>query len=103
MNSFITFVSDNSRSNPPKEERFARNFDRFSTRIGILEIIGNFKWQLLQEKKPSLISDVSSSTSRVKVPLHFTQNMNWEFFLFNNERDYLWNIYFRLNHHTKIE
>jgi hypothetical protein len=73
---FIVFVRDNSKSNPSNEERFARNLDKFSIRIGILEIIGNFKLQLLHRKNPSLISDVSSNTSKVRVPLHFTQNMN---------------------------
>ena len=94
-------MSDSSKSNPPNEERFARNLDKFSTRIGILEIIGNFKLQLLHKKNPSLISDVSTNTSKVRVPLHFTQNMNWEFFLFNGKRHNLWNIYFRLNYCEK--
>ena len=76
INSFITFVTDNSKSNPHKEERFARKLDKFSIKIGILEIIGNFRWQSLHEKNPSLISVVSSNTSRIRVPLHFTQNMN---------------------------
>jgi hypothetical protein len=47
-------------------------------------------------KNPSLISCVSSKISRVKFPLHLMQNMNWEFFLFNNRKQRLMNIYFGL-------
>ena len=49
-----------------------------------LEIIGNFNWHLVQIKNPSLISDVISKIFRDKFPLHFTQNMKWEFFSFND-------------------
>ena len=47
-------------------------------------------------KNPSLISCVSSKISRVKFPLHLMQNMSWEFFLFNNRKQRLMNIYFGL-------
>ena len=69
------FVEDNSKRRPPNEGRFFRNPLRFTSKIGIFEIMGNFNWHFLQKKNPSLISDISSKISRDKLPLHFTQNM----------------------------
>ena len=48
-------------------------------------MIGNFNLQFLQKKNPSLISDVLSKISSDKSPLHFTQNMKWAIFSFNED------------------
>ena len=79
------FVEDNSKRRPPNDERFLRNSLRFTIKIGILEMIGNFNLQFLQKKNPSLISDVLSKISSDKSPLHFTQNMKWAIFSFNED------------------
>ena len=84
MNVFIVFVVERSRRKPPNEERFARNLDIFSSKIGTLDIIGNFNLQLLHIRKPSTISEVSDNMLMLRLPLHFTQNMNLEFLKCNN-------------------
>ncbi len=60
-------------------------------------MIGYFKWHFLQEKNPSLTTDsCSSKISNDSFPLHFTQNMNLENFLFNIRKECFENIYFDL-------